>query len=799
MKRLDLRKKNDRYLEAFLYGLLLAAFIFLPFIIFDSGYFVYCGDYNAQQIPFYMNAHDSILSGNIKWNWYTDLGANFIGSYSFYLAGSPFFYLTLLFPSAAVPYLLAPLLMLKFGCASLFSYCYIKRHVKNQDMALLGALLYAFSGFSTYNIFFNHFHEAIVFFPLLLLGLDLLMEENKKGIFAIFVFVNCFVNYFFFVGEVVFIILYFILRMMEGKWKLTKGKFFQIAFEALIGVGLSSILLVPSVLATLGNSRVESFVQGWDALIFNNNQVMGNVIKSFFFPPDMPSALAFTPNAYGKWSSVAAWLPVFSMTGAIAWILCKPKTWIKRILVIGIAMSLIPILNSAFTAFNFAYYARWFYMLTLMLSLATVKAMEDADVDYIRGIKWTAFITIALTLAIGFMPNGNDENGNQLFGIFSREYGQYSARFWLYCAIALFALVLTIRLIRIKDKDFKKFTQKALGYVLIFTFVFNCYYITVGKIGGGGGNSKDDYIPVAIQGAEKIDLPKEENYRIDTPKAFIQNLGMHWKQKNVYAFQSMVPTSVFDFYHSIGVTRDVASRAEIDRYAYRAMTSVRFAFSKDEENIDYLLRMGYSKYDEQNSFTVLENQNYIPMGFTYDEYISRSDYDKLDEKHREAVMLAALVVEDENVETVSKYLAPFNVSREDYVLYPTFAVLCDQRAEKVCDSFTTDNDGFKAEFTGKKPELVFFSVPYDDGWSVEINGQKSEILKTNVGFMAVECGTGKNDIRFIYETPGLKTGMLMSGGSLLIFLCYMGTIVYLKRKKGNTVSVSVSCGKSAEE
>ena len=33
-------------------------------------------------------------------------------------------------------------------------------------------MLYSFSGFSIYNIFFNHFHEAMVFFPLLLAALD---------------------------------------------------------------------------------------------------------------------------------------------------------------------------------------------------------------------------------------------------------------------------------------------------------------------------------------------------------------------------------------------------------------------------------------------------------------------------------------------------------------------------------------------------------------------------------------------------------------------------------------------------
>lgn len=765
-------RKKDRYLAAFLLALGLSFLFFLPFLIYDKGYFIYCGDFNAQQIPFYINAHDSILSGDIGWNWYTDLGANFLGSYSFYLAGSPFFALTLLFPSQAVPYLMAPLLMLKFAFASLFAYCYLRRHVRNPDFALLGALLYAFSGFSLYNIFFNHFHEAIVFFPLLLLGLDLLMEEDRKGVFACFVFVNCFVNYFFFVGEVVFLIMYFVLRMLEGKWKLTGKRFTCLALESLIGVGLSCVLLLPSVLATLGNSRVESLVEGWNALLYDNNQVTANVIKSMFFPPDQPSMLIYTPEAYGRWSSVASWLPLFGMTGVISWLACKKKTWLKRIIILCIAMSLIPLLNSMFTAFNSSYYARWFYMMTLMFALATAKAWEDPEVDWAVGIRWSAFITDALTLAIGLTPNGKDEDGHRLLGVFSREYGEYSARFWLYCAIALLALVLVIRLYRKQKQHPEKFARSALCTFLVFTLIFTVYYLAIGKI-GGSYNSRTYYVPVALHGADQVDLPEGENYRIDTPESGIQNLGMHWKQKNIHAFQSMVPKSVFDFYHSLGITRDVASRAEIERYALRALTSVRFSFCEKQEDTDYLLRTGYSYYGNQNGYTVLENQNYIPMGFTYQEYISRSDYEKLDTAHREFVMLAALVVEDEDVPAAAQYLAPFSTTREDYMMYSKFSSLCQERSASVCDHFTVTRQGFTAEYTSDQPRMVFFSVPYDDGWSVTVNGEPQDPYQTNVGFMSVLCEAGHNEIVFTYHTPGLLAGVAVSAGSLLALLLYL--------------------------
>ena len=72
-------------------------------------------------------------------------GANFIGSYSFYLITSPFFWLTLPFPNSFVPRLMGPLLILKLACASLTGYTYLKRFTKDYRYAMLGSLLYGFS------------------------------------------------------------------------------------------------------------------------------------------------------------------------------------------------------------------------------------------------------------------------------------------------------------------------------------------------------------------------------------------------------------------------------------------------------------------------------------------------------------------------------------------------------------------------------------------------------------------------------------------------------------------------------
>ena len=91
-------ERREPYLLVFLVSFAILMVVILPVMIFTGGYFIYYGDFNSQQLPFYWLAHEAVQNGAFGWNWMTDLGANFIGSYSFYLLGSPFFWLTVPFP-----------------------------------------------------------------------------------------------------------------------------------------------------------------------------------------------------------------------------------------------------------------------------------------------------------------------------------------------------------------------------------------------------------------------------------------------------------------------------------------------------------------------------------------------------------------------------------------------------------------------------------------------------------------------------------------------------------------------------
>ncbi len=821
---------KERYGLAFLLAFLAACALFVPYMIQDQGFFLFYGDFNVQQIPFYKLAHQAVKEGNVFWNFGTDLGVNFIGSYSFYLLGSPFFWLTLPFPTHLVPYLIGPLLILKFSFASLAAYAYITRFVNNKHYAVLGGLLYAFSGFSVYNIFFNHFHEAIIYFPLLLLTLEWFMHRKRYIPYILAVAFSCIANYYFFFGMVIFVVLYFIVRTLSGEWdlfcRLTNlkrdlGRFGFLALASVLGVALSAFLLLPSALAITSNTRIDSYLTGWSGLVYDRSQIYSYIVQCFFFPPDLPARPIFFPGADVKWSSMAGWMPVFGMTGVIAWMSAHRRSWQKKLMVICGVIAFVPILNSTFSLFNYNYYARWFYMPILIMALMTAKGLEDRQVNFMKGWRWTAGITLAIGLAIGFFPQGQDADGNFTgFGLYTQDSDNaavsaiYKERFYITCAIAIVSLVVLLFMLLIKKRWNKEFTFTAIAVVLIVSVVYSSYFVGQGR----GINGYDYIIPrllqkqqaISLENAKGERLPTEQidDLRIDVYEAdsALDNTAMFLGISGIHAFHSIVPGSVMEFYDYVGVGRSVATRAKTEQYALRGLLSVKYLLddTSDGEHFEdeyYITQMpGWSVYtggqgdpgalrDEsvQNGYYIYQNDYFIPYGFTYDYYMTKEYLDTYPQDNRADLMLKAMVLDEQQIQQYGNWMSDLEDTGLDYnreLSYSFYYNNCTERAATACTDFSVDNHGFTATAKLEKNNLVFFSIPYDEGWLATVDGKPVAIEKVNVGFMAVPVsGDGQaHTIRFTYKTPGLFTGLWISLGALIATLL-LAILLWLYRKK----------------
>ncbi|MDY2784322.1 MAG: YfhO family protein [Faecalibacterium sp.] len=768
---------------------LTAAIFFLPFYILDGGFFHYAGDFNSQQISFYryMNGFvkgvgypDSAFAGapHNTFSWATDLGSGVMNAYSFYLYGSPFFWLSVLLPQSWLPYMMVPLLVLKFGVAGGGAYLYLRRYVKNANYAVLGACLYALSGFAVYNVFFNHFVDVVALFPYLLWALDEAIYEDRHGLFAFWVAVNLLNNYFFFVGQVIFLCIYFVCKLTAKDFRLTVRKFGHLLWESVLGVAMGCLLLFPAVLSLLQNPRTIDLSSGWGFLTYAKVQQYLAILLSWILPPDSPYLTSVWSEGVIKWTSMTAYLPLCSLAGAMAYWRSRKADSKKRIVAVCAVCALVPVLNSAFYALNSSYYARWYYMPTLILAAMTVNALEDPDIDLdapARGIGW---IMLA-TLVFAVVPVRDDTTGTWSFGVLKNP-----GQFFAVLGFGLLGLALYRYLCGIWRQN-SRFAQRMTAAVLVFACVFTMVHIGIGKFGQWYTDS--DLVEQDTNALQlKNDLP-EGDYRIDTYKIH-DNIGMWLDKSCLQYFGSTAAPSILSFYPGLGVKRDVRSEPEITNYALRGLLSVEYLITTPEkrESFEDEADEGWTYLADVDGYTLYHNDNYVPMGFTYDYYVTEATYEASIKTLRSNLLLRALVLEDEDVEKYSSYLTELPDALLDDLHYDSYTQDCADRRAHSCSVFQMNNAGFHAEITLEKPNLVFFSVPYDDGFTAYVNGEKTGILRVDEGLMAVLCPAGASSIDFVYQAAGLSASRVVTAVAIPVWVVYVACFVRRKRRSTGT-------------
>nr|WP_290443412.1 YfhO family protein [Sporolactobacillus kofuensis] len=746
---------RSNYIKVFLLCLLTSGLMFLPSILANKGLFTLVGDFNYQQIPFNMLSNRAIKSGDIFWNWSTDLGSNFIGSYSFYTLGSPFFWLSLLFPASFFSYIIGPMLMLKYCVAGMTAYAYIRRYVKDGRYAIMGALLYAFSGFSTVNLMFNHFHDVVAFFPLLLVGFDRLVEDKKKGWFAAAVALNATLNFFFFIGEVVFLILYFVFRYVVEDWKNSIQRLPRIVLEGVLGIGMAGILFVPAILFTLQNPRLDSFLYGPNALVYMGSRYL-LMIKAILMPADlMPHQSAIFPSDF---TSSSAYLPLFGPVLVIAMMLGR-KNWMKRMIIVSFIMALVPLLNSFFYVFNASYYARWFYMPVLIMALMSAVALEQREhIQLKKSLLITATALAVLSAFLLFYPWSETQKS----GVF--HYDQ----FLFYLTTAAAGLAATYYLVW-RFRNARYWYRATLLMLVLFCGGLGLFNIfaTHSIYDYQSGQAIQNNV-VKTGRMVKAALPKTENYRIGISDDG-WNLAMVAGLPTVNSFTSMVNGSIFEFYQSIGSPRAV--KTVIPEYAYglKPLLSERFYVTTIKQDSGKLYT---SFFNGTNWIYIYENKDTLPIGFTYDYYITQSQFQHVPDEFKHLVLLRAVVIKANDVTKVKNFLVPLPESELYTTTKAGYRHDLKMRAKETSTDFHRDRYGFTADIRANADKYAFFSVPYDKGWSAKVNGVSVPILDAD-GMMIVPIGDGTNHIRFDYRTPGIISGFLLALFAFSTFSVYM--------------------------
>ncbi len=681
---------------------------------------------------------------------------------------------------------------------------------------MIGGYLFAFSGFNACNIVFNHFTDSVAFFPLYLLTFENLMsvddgsdgEKKLSGMkFVAFALMTAFmsvVNYYFFFGQVVFFLVYFIVRYARKNSAFVGFIMFNKALLAgASGILLAGFFLMQAFAGIKGNSRLDNFINGYNMLIYPSEKMLWDIVKSVSMLPDIIGKGTLFYTGTVKNASLAAYIPMFGISGVVAYFLLnKKKNWEKTMLVICFITAFLPVLNAAFSMFNSAYYARWYYMPILIMCLMTAQVLERGKTPQFKKGAVTAVLMFLFFVMVFFLPS-SDDDGNIVFfkmtenkTIFLRDVIG-TAILCVMLIVVAFVLPKNYSKYPTEDGQIKKVITGTRDKIILGFVIASCILSTFIPLRNGSGiisdRGKEKWQEQMLFNKVSVDKSSFARGEVDSTST---NYDILWGIPSLHCFLSTVPSEIFDFLKgSCDITRTVETNLSFDRVGARAILSGKYYFENAEisktrpfansEGVD-----GYFFLKNENGFDVFENVNYIPMGFTFDYYITESEWEDLEEiKDHDYDLARVLIISDEDALKFTDTMAIEELKAEELseskLSYFEFSDECDKRAESSCIEFTTDTYGFSAKTAMLKDNtFVFFSVPYTEGFSCKVDGVDTEIVRADYGLMAIPVSGGCHEIRVTYTPEGFREGLIMSIVGALI-ICGYAAFTLKKVKKND--------------
>ena len=734
--------------------------ITLPVIFLNNGNLYLVGDYMSQQMPFIKESRRLLLSGAPFWSNNTFLGANFLGTYSFYNYASPFYWPLFVIPEKFIGIGLSITFIIRHILAAVTSHIYLKKYVKTEHFAFIGALLYAFSSFTMDSTYYFHFIDVIAVFPLIPYLVDEVLEGRKKVLLSLVVLLNAMINYYFIVSTSVFFLIYLFFRVKFSEKNYTfKDALRCIIFYAIGGIS-SMFVLLPSALSLLETHKATgSFATSLTRGLATIPQLI-KILKGIVLPSEgiLGSASGITLFAF---NSNSAFIPFFGALFLFIAVRKKSDKWYYKLIKTLFILSVIPFGNGLFSLFTNMNYTRWWYGFVLMGILASIKILEEKPDE--KEVKKSAkTITIISAVVVGAPLLG-------------RILCAYVIRNILPAVAEKFSSVISPDTVEsiIKSDFFKALTFDDFRYMIVFVIMTAVTYIPLYF------SMKKEW----IFDAKKV-VPVVAVICVITYSLYLVNEINVFEKDKIYhggdisVSDEVAYTHRTNYDYSFANYPAVANEPGMTAFiSFKSHSTNAFCNLVGYENT---LHLNSKKYFDTPaiqsvlSIKTLVDKNgnkteapyYTPFGFTYDYYVLSDDCkyteSKKENNSRIETMTYACFVDKETAEKLDGIVKPLD-KKPDWK---------EAKPQSGAKDFVLTSSGFTATSVGKKERLVFFSIPHDNGWKAFVDGNETEILTINGGLMGIIVPAGESQIEFEFTTPGLKIGIIISAISLSALAIY---------------------------
>lgn len=771
-----------------------------------------------QYAPFFSELKYKLShGGSLLYSWDIGMGVNFSALFAYYLA-SPMNWLIVLCPQSLIIEFMTYLIVIKIGmCGLSFTYYLLKNGVENKSGILFFGVFYALSGYIAAYSWNIMWLDCIIIFPIVCLGIERLVRENKGLLYAFSLGFSILSNYYISIMICFFMIIYFIiLHILERKNTFKNFVISSLQFGAysLLAGGLSAIVLLPEIYALkLTASGEFDFPSA-----FNSYFSIFDMIARHMANVQVEIGLDHWPNIFCG-VGVFVFFILYVLNKKIS---KREKTLYIALVFFFLAGFSINVLNYIWHGLHYpnSLPARQSFIYIFIILFICARAYDNIKSNTTKDLGIAFGISMIYILLAQKIVNNEDFH----FAVF------YVAMFF----ICVYSLLLYLHM-KNRLSNISLFLL-ALVFVVIESSV-NMSLTSVTTISRSGYiNDNKDVKDLLSK------LPMDEFYRIDKVNRKTKNDGAWMNFRTVSLFSSTANASLTDLFEKLG------NEASMNAYSITGETplidmlfAVKYAIYTGESN-----NTNISLVDMSGSSYLYENPYTLALGYMVDErFTDQWNLNLGDPIDVQNDLAAVYGLPDifEQIETIQDYSA---VNFETDIDGEYYAYVGNPSVDEVEFSFD-DGDIVKSyknlkrhyiielgslqgeksgrivntdgkddsidtrvyrinysslsklyDILNKNPlyltyisdtklkgnvhsvesTTLFTSIPYEEGWSVYVDGNKVDKIKLLDAFIGVELEKGQHEIEFRYVSSGIVLGTVISILSLVILLLIYLFIIF---------------------
>ena len=821
-------KDKKIYLQAFFVPVCIMFVILLIKKVYPFGErMIIASDAYAQYVPFYREFYRKILSGgNLKYSWNIGLGSNFWVLYTYYLA-SPISWLIVLVSSKFVIEMMTLFIVIKIGLSGVtFSYYLSKRFNRKDYTVVMFSVFYSLSSYICAYYFNLMWLDGVCLFPIIVLGIDKIIEEKKSMLYCVTLGICIISNYYIALIICVFSVMYFMVSLYVNNIKEVKEimkRFVSFSWSSLLAGGLGAFLYVPAYMALM---EYNSGSLGFPKFIKFYFSIFRELSRTIMLIENTRTK-GLEPNIYCT-VLVFVLVPIYLINKEID----KRQKIGKVVFLVVLLLSFnCNILTYIWNGFHLprGFPARHSYIYIFIVLLMCYEGYVCTKRFVKKQLVMIYVLTIIGLLVICNITLKNEEN------IIGSVY-------FSFVFVTLYVLVMYVLKNRVKRNN------KTVITVLFVIAILESFFSMSAKgvlLMDRTGYVKDDYSVKKM--LEFIEERENGFYRIEKINGVYDNESTWYGYKGVSMFSSTASNYIVELYEKIGLNSRVSA------YSYcgntpltEALLTIKYIYGNEYNENKKNATNIYSETGENVELYLYENKYVLPFGFVTDiGFLKEIDWTTNDPFEIQNSIFCALggkgklfeplevdissdVIKIEVDKKSHVYVCPRNSNKKVYIDFDNYGnttldesemdsdevivqdyihdmgdlesdlilkmvgAVCDMEEVEVyaysfneelfveffdtIDECGMELDEFEDTYIKGNIEIdekgyAFISIPYEKGWEVLVDGKKVEVETFENAFFMIPIEKGKHVIELEYTVRGLRFGSMVSLICFVIIIC----------------------------